>query len=202
MSIAVFLSPMIGTGTRADPFRAKYQRGDASIVRAGSIRFSRIDQALLLMDAAQSYLDTINADTGCIQLATPANIDNAITGPQRNAIETFLENNGIPGGWVATGNPRRQVLRGIAGMFLFAQRMEGRFGVGLKAKMVERGITLETQWKDFPQVLKDEFNEVRDDHKWSAATLGLSNTSTMREILLACGGQFQSVPITLAGLVI
>ena len=197
MSIALFLCPMIGTGTLTDPYRAKHTRGAD---RAGTLRFSRMDDALVLLDAPQAYLDSVAADPECVLLATTANADTAITVQQRNGIRTFLEKRGIPAQWVNDGDTRRQVLRGIAGMFLFAQRLEGRFGVGFRAKMAERGITLDTPWSDFPQALKDEFIAVRDSFGWDAQRLGLTNTSTMREILKVCGDQFQQERIIIAGI--
>jgi len=201
MAIALFLCPIVGTGTREDPKRGKYMRG-VGVIRAGSLRFSRVDHALVMIEAPQSYLDTVAVDPECRLLATPQTIDTPLTQGQVNGIKSFLELNGIPAQWLQAGETRRQALRGIAGMFLFAQRLEGRFGTGFRAKMAERGITLETQWQDFPQVLKDEFIVVRDLFGWDAQRLGLTNTSTMREILKVCGDQFQSARIEICGVVL
>jgi len=152
-----------------------------------------------MIDAPQAYLDAVAADSECRLLATPQTIDNALTQGQVNQVKSFLEANGIPAQWLQAGETRRQALRGIAGMFLFAQRLEGRFGTGFRAKMAERGITLGTQWQDFPRALKDEFVAVRDSFGWDAQRLGLTNTSTMREILKVCGDQFQGTPMFIAG---
>jgi len=201
MPVALFLCPMVGTGTREDPRRGKYQKG-AGVVRSGQLRFSRTDHAIVLIEAPQAYLDTVAADPECRLLATPQTIDTALTQGQVNQVKSFLEANGIPAQWLQAGETRRQALRGIAGMFLFAQRLEGRFGTGFRAKMAERGITLETQWQDFPQALKDEFIAVRDSFGWDAQRLGLTNTSTMREILKVCGDQFQGKRIEICGVVL
>ena len=187
---------MVGSGTREDPFRGKYQR-DGAVTRAGCLRFSRTDHAIVMIEAPQAYLDTVANDPECRLLATPATIDNALTQGQVNAVKSFLEANGIPGHWLAAGETRRQALRGIAGMFLFAQRLEGRFGTGLLAKAAQRGINLDSTWAEFPQALKDELLDVRDSFGWT--NLSVTNTSTMREILKVCGDQFQGTPMFIAG---
>lgn len=196
MPVEIFMVPMIGTGTRADPFRAKYS-DDSAVTNSGAIRSSRTSECLAMFDATQTYLNSIAAESDSLRVATEANIDNALTTNQANAAKAFVEARGIPGDFANQGDTRREVIRAIVGMFLFCQRMEGTFGAGFKQRAIALGITFDTQWNAFPQALQDEFIAVRDDFGWG--NLGLTNTSTLRQIMLAISEQFELEPIVIAG---
>ena len=196
MAIELFLGPMEGSGTITDPYRAKYTR-DASIVASGSIRYSHSSVGLVLINALQAYLDSVRGQSDVTSLATPANIDQTLTNGMVNAAKTLFEANGIPAGFVNIGDTRREVVRALAGLFLFSQRLEGRFGSGFWQLAQSRGIGLDSIWNGFPQALKDEFIAVRDEHGWD--NLGLTGLSTLREILTAVSNQFEGTPIVIAG---
>ncbi len=196
MAKALFLVPMVGAGTRQDPYRGKYT-SDASVVQSGTLRYSRADSAIIFLEAPQAYLDSVAAQPDATLLATPTTIDEAITVGQANAAKAIFEPLGIPGQFINAGDTRREVIRGVVGMFLFSQRMEGRFGEGFKKRASDRGITLDSVWSDFPQALKDEFIDIRDDFGWG--NLGLTNSSTLREILKAVSDQFEATPIFIGG---
>lgn len=196
MPVEIFMVPMIGTGTRADPFRPKYSN-DPAVSSSGAIRSSKADECIAMFNATQLYLDSVAAQTDTLRVATGANIDSTLTLAQANAAKTFLENRNIPGEFANQGDTRRQVIRGVVGMFLFCQRMEGKFGVGFKKRAIDAGITFSTQFVDFPQAVKDEFLAVRDDHGWD--NMGLTNASTLRQILIRVAQQFEKTPIVIAG---
>jgi len=199
MAVEVFLVPMVGDGTRADPFRGKYT-DDAQVTSAGCIRYSREDDAICMMEAPQAYLDTVAGQADATRLATESNLDAALTLAQANAAKTIFEAAFIPGQFINEGDTRREAIRGVVGMFLFSQRLEGRFGEGWKAKAQARGINLNSTWQDFPQALKDEFIAIRDDEGWTNAELGVTNASTLREILQAVSSQYEQTPIFIGGL--
>lgn len=196
MAREFFLVPMIGTGSRQDPYRAKY----SDLVDShGSIRYSRADHAIAMFDADQSVLDGIAAEADATRLATETNLDDTLTAGQANAAKTIFEAAFIPGQFINAGDTRREAIRGVVGMFLFSQRLEGRFGEGWRAKAQARGITLDSTWTEFPQVLKNEFLEIRDDHGWNNTDLNVSASSTLREILQAVSNQYEQTPIFIAG---
>lgn len=199
MAVELFLLPMIGTGTRADPRRPKYVR-DPAVVRRGSIRYSRISHAIAMIDASQAYLNSIAQQPDATRLATAANIDQVINASQANAAKAVFEDAFIPGQFINAGDTRRQVIRGLIGMFFFSQRMERRFGEGWKEKAQARGMALDSTWQEFPQALKNELIDVRDDHGWTNTELGVTNTSTLREILQAISQQFENTPMFIGGL--
>lgn len=196
MAREIFLVPMVGTGTKTDPFRAKYS-DDPAVTTSGSIRSAREGECIAMFDATQTYLDSIAAQSDSMRLATEANIDNALTANQANAAKTFVEARGIPGDFVNQGDTRREAIRAICGLFLFCQRAEGLLGVGFKQRAIQLGVTLATQWNSMPQELRDVFISVRDDHGWN--NLGLTGSSSLRQIMLAVSEQFENTPLFIGG---
>lgn len=208
MPVAAFLVPMIGSGAFTDPFRGKYGRGDPSIVRVAILRNGgNAHEAMMLIEAAQAWLDTIAADPDCQLLATAANIDDQLTALQVSNIQTFLEGRQIPADWLVAGETRRQALRGLAGMFMFSQRMRGAFGADWKQKLVAHGVTLATEWQALPVQFQNELLA-------TAASLHAAGfpgwgdveapapTVTLRAILRSMGNRFQGHRIELAGFVL
>jgi hypothetical protein len=193
----LFLVPMEGSGTRIDPVRGKYVR-DAQVTAAGCLRYSRADHAIVMIDATQSYLDSVAAQPDTTRLATEINLESVLTAGQANNVKTVFENLFIPDLFANAGDTRRKVIRGVIGMFLFSQRMEGRLGSGWKEKAQSRGVTLDSTWTSFPQVLKDEFVGVRDSFGWS--NLPVTGASTLREILKAISDQFTQTEFFIGGL--
>jgi hypothetical protein len=82
--------------------------------------------------------------------AIPANLDNTIASNQvRNTVRSFLESIGLPGNWVQTGTPWREIVRTICGMMIFGQRYDGS---GLDSVSFGTRITgnLAIQWQAVP----------------------------------------------------
>lgn len=208
MPVAAFLVPMVGTGTHADPFRGKYQRGATTLVRVAILRNGgNTHEALLLIEAEQAWLDTIDADPDCRLLATAANIDDPLTALQVSNIQTFLEGRQIPADWLVAGETRRQAMRGLSGMFMFSQRMRGAFGADWKQKLVAHGVTLATEWQALPVQFQTELLETAASMH-AAGFPGWGDvqapapTVTLRAILRSMGNRFQNHHIELAGFVL
>ena len=199
MAIELYLMPMaISTDPESLPTvrHGKYTHTDG-VTKSGCIRYGRTDDAIVLIQAAQTVLDTISANADVTLLATQSNIDVVLKNNQANTAKTIFEAAFIPNIFINAGDTRREVLRAVIGSFLFSQRMEGLFGESWKRKAQAAGVTLGTQWQDFPQALKDALIAVRDDFGWS--NLGITNTSTLREILKEISGQFSTMPFFIAG---
>lgn len=193
MPVNFFICPMIGDGTRIDPRRGKYQRG-VGVIRAGQLRFGRTEDAIVMIEADQAYLDTVAADPECQLICDESNIDTPLTAPQVTAIQNFLEARGVPADWLQVGETRRQTIRGIAGMFLFSQRMEGRYGMSWKQKAVAHGVTLASEWQVLPVGFQTELVESAQSFGWTDIT-GAAPTTTLRQILKSMGNRFQNTPI-------
>lgn len=200
MAIELFLVPMVGAGTKDDPYRAKYTR-DPQVIRSGAVRYSRTESAVALIEAPATYLTEVRGQSDVVSLATPSNIDNALTANQANAAKDLFEDRGIPAGFINAGDTRREAIRAVIGLFLFSQRLEGRYGSGFWDRAKSHGITLATVWADFPQSLKDEFLDVRDSFGWTG-NLGVTNSTTLREVMRILAEQFEDTPMYIAGVAI
>jgi hypothetical protein len=188
MPIEIFLVPMVGT----NPTKGKY-RDDPVCTRSATIRYARTDAvSLTLLDAPQAYLDSVAAQPDATRLATASNIDTTISAGLATTAKAVFEAAKIP-----QADTRRQVIRRVAGLFLFSQRMEGKFGEAWTKKMVNHGVTLDSTWISFPQALKDSFIALRDEKGWG--NLGITGASTMREILLTVTNQYASEPMFIGG---
>jgi hypothetical protein len=205
MPIEFFICPQVGAGTKADPIRAKYQQG-VGVVRAGQLRFTRGAgaESIVMIEADQTYLDNVAADSECTRIADESNMDTPLTAPQVSNIQNFLEARGIPADWLQVGETRRQAIRGVAGMFLFSQRMTGHLGQGWKARLVTHGVTLATEWQALPAQFRTELVEVWNTlavmlHLSQIVEADVSPTLTMRQVLKAMGNRLQNVPIFIGG---
>lgn len=200
MAIEIFLIPMVQFGTNflGQPhFGPKYVEDNANVTKFGVLRYSRITEAIVLVQAPAAELTSIRNNIDVASAATTANIDNTITTGQRNDMRSYLEAREVPAQWVNTGDTRREIIRGLAGIYMFAQRVEGRTGLGLKESFQSASITLDDTWLSLPQGTKTMLLETVADHGW--ANPGFTNTITVREILKFFSDQFEATPIELAG---
>jgi len=208
--LRVFLVPMIGTGTREDPHRAKYGR-DPVVVRAGAVRISRQDEAVLLIDAPQAYLDQVEAQPDVMVITTPANIDLSLTQGQVDAIKAALEARQIPAHWLNAGDTRRTVIRMVCHMAFLNQRLEGIFlrpfheqihawllgggmvGIGgvtapptnQQELRAQGQLLMALTFAELPTGVQQFLIDVRDRQGWTNQELGMTAQSTVREILRA-----------------
>ncbi len=198
MAIELFLMPSTGTGTRDDPYRLKYS-DEPGVIRSGSIRYQENDVVVAMIEAPQATLDVIAGYSDATRLATENNLETTVTAGNVTTVRSIFEAAFIPNVFINVGDTRREVIRGVIGMFLFSQRMEGALGEGWKKKAQDAGVTLASKWSQFPTVLKNALITVRDDFGWSTEQLGVNNQSTMREILKAVSDQFEGNPVYISG---
>jgi len=199
----VFLLPTIITDPATDKFKGKWRAKyvDATgIVGHACLCCSRNDWRLVMVEGPQAVLDAIAANTDATRLATEANLNSPVTVSQANVGKVIFEGMGIPHTFFMAGDTRKQILRKIGGYFMFSRRMEGKFGSGWKARAVGHGVTLDSTWNTFPQVLKDELVAIRDDKGWG--NLGITGSSTTREILHLISAKYSGVDMNLNGVTI
>lgn len=205
MAIEIFLVPMESVPHSDFPAHTEV-RGkhtdlslDPGMVRSGTLRYSNGSHGVAMIEADQTYLDTVAADPDVTRLATSQNLDEVLTAGQANAVKTIFEGAFIPGQFINAGDTRRQVIRGLVGMFLFSQRMSGRLGDGWKERAQARGMTLDSTWAEFPVALQSELIDVRNSFGWTNVDLGVNASSTMRDILQAVSQRFENAPIVICG---
>ena len=189
MAIELFLVPMEGTGTEEDPIRAKYAL-DPQVSRQGTIRFSRVDHAVVMLDATQDYLDAVRSQSDAISLSAESDLDTVLTGRERNTLRDWLEARGIPGLWLQ-GETKRGVIRGLIGMFLISQRMEGKFGQGIRTRLSG----LDTDWDAMPQASRTELMSIAEDLRLPNP----SRTAPLRDVLKSMGDGMQKERYFLCG---
>ena len=202
MAIELFLLPMAqidrGWGPRWD---IKYIDTITPTGPSGMIRYQPNEadsDVIALIEASQSDLNSVASQLDVTRLATRDNLDTPINAGQATAAKAIFEAAFIPGLFINAGDTRREVIRGVVGMFLFSQRMTGRFGTGWRKRAQDLGITFASTWTTFPQALKDEFIDVRDSFGWEG-NLGITGTSTLRDIMKVVSDQFEDTPIFIAG---
>lgn len=199
MALALFLVPMVGTGaTKRDAHHPKYTHAP-EVQRYASLGYGPQEVAIAAIQAPQSYLDTVAAQPDATLMATPATIDDTLTAGQVATIKAIFEATFLPDSFVAVGDTRRQVIRTVLGLFAFSIRMHARLGDSWKKKAQDRGMTLSSRWNQFPQALKDEFQAIIETYGWTPGELGVTNQSTMREILRAIADQFAARPFAFNG---
>lgn len=187
----IFLIPMVqvklnplGMPHMAPKYVWQYLQDNAatdSSIRYGLKRYTRMDEAVVGVTTPQAALDSFAAQPDVFRIASISTLDNTITGNQRNQIRAWLEAREIPGLWINTGDTRRKFIRGLIGMFLFAQKVEGRTGKGLKQTFQDAGVTLDTEWRNLPQSAKDVFLETATSLGFPAPNL--PNTTPVRDIM-------------------
>jgi hypothetical protein len=216
MAVELFVVPMIGDGTRAVPYRARYS-ADPAVVRHGCIRYSKQDDCIVLLDAPQAYLDGVAAQPDAVRICTEAQLDNVLTAPQRTAVGNALEAREIPAGWLNAGDTWRVVIRTVCHIFFVNQRLEGTFAAPIHNQIetwlragglaqvagfeseppastpvlvrAQGRITLGLTFSQLPTAAQNYLLQVRDRQGWTNNELGLTAASTVRQIITAMGRQ-------------
>lgn len=141
-------------------------------------------------DAATDAAVTANVDTKRL----PDNLDSNPNAAAVTAIQTFLENNNIPAGWVTTAMTWRTIVRDVVSMFLFVQRYQGIGG----PSVFSGGVTLNSTFASLPLAVRTALQQAAAAQNFD--TSSLSAASTLRQILRAMGLQWGAQPILIGGL--
>lgn len=151
-----------------------------------------------LMPVAIAWADVTNAQHNALTAngdvrAVPLNLDAPISAGAVVATRAVLEALDIPGNWVTTADTWRGILRATAGLFLFAQRVHGKFGVTL----LPDGYTLATTWSELPQGAKTILLETALE--LAIDTSGATANTTLRQIYKALADAWGELPIVIGG---
>ena len=197
MAIRYYILPMIQVGPFRIPKYFAHARSGTTGVTAASL--SMIDYELMPVGIVAA--DVTNPQHNSIAAnpdvrAVPANIDNTVGAGNVVDVRAFLEGLSIPGNWVTGGDTWRQVLRGTAGFFMFAQRVYGRFGVML----LDNGLTLNTQWSELPQGAKTILIETAAELELD--TSAATGSTTLRQIFRVFGNAMGERPTSIGGTIL
>ena len=151
-------------------------------VEAAYMSFGNEGTMLVCADADAATHATFAALPRVTQL--PADLDQNLTAGQVTAVRNYLEARNIPAHWINTSRTVREVLRGVAGIFQFAQLYFGLHNLTL----FRGGATLETQLNQLPIVERNRLTEAAAAANLS--TSGITLSSTLRQVLNTFGSQW------------
>jgi hypothetical protein len=158
-----------------------------------SVRWQMVDfgfepTALVAADVTTAQNTSLAAQSDVTVI--PANIDNTL-GANVATVQSKLEALNIPADNLVAGATYRQVLRGVIGIFLIAQR----FSAMQNGRLFPPGITLSTTLGDLSQATRQKLIDAADQLRYDRS--GLDLTSTLRQVLKQIANQ-QS-PTTMLG---
>jgi len=189
----LYVVAVIGAGTEQDDRRGKYTDLATS--------FSCTDYGfqpvmICAMDVSGANDTFINAQSDATRL--PDNLDSTISAGALTVVQNALENRNIPAGWVTAGLTYRELLRTVDGFFAFMQRYLGV--TGKKLPVFGGSVTLNTQFNDLSQTLKNELASTAQS--LGLDTSQLSGTNTLRQILKNIADQWGQRSFVLGGITI
>lgn len=156
MPVEFFSVPILPVteGFGATRFKVKYW-DDVAVASQGSIRYSWDASCLLMLNATQTYLDFVAAQSDVYRFCAFDDLTEQIGGPASVAISNWLEPLGIPTQWVNANSSYREVLRGIVGMFEFTMVHERQNQRGFFPHLEAEGFDLNTRWQNLSQPFRD-----------------------------------------------
>lgn len=167
-----YLVPIIGTGTDDDPLVPKYIAAADKAYNA--MDYGLRETMLVSVDVTGAEHTQLSGQPDVISV--PADIDQEVGGAT-GAVSSALETLRLPANWVQSTHTYREILRIVAGVFQFAQRMSGLTGQHIH----DSGVTLNTAFENMPGVLRTALIDTANDleYDWS----GTTGAITLREIL-------------------
>lgn len=124
-------------------------------------------------------------------LAAPINLGNNLTAGAVTTVKNFLESINIPANWVSTASNYAQILKVVAGLFQFMQRLHTLH----PNRLFQPGTTLATTFGELP--LDTQTALIDAGNSFGYNTGALSQTTTLRVILKYLADQWANTPITL-----
>jgi hypothetical protein len=189
-----YLVPVIGTGANhIDGRRPKY------LDTLGATRWNAMDygaEPVMLVfaevTAIQDALLTANADV----FALPVNLDANLTGAEVTTVRTILEALNIPASnWVTTSVTWRQLLRTVAQMMQFLQRLNAVQG---NMRPFGGTITLTTRWNQLNAAQQSVLRQAASSMGFS--TTALAGSNNFRAMLKAMADQWGDKPVVMGGI--
>lgn len=181
MATRLYIVPKIGTGGMDDAYRPKYF-SDLTGVSWNAMDYGREPHFLVSSDLTTDQHTALVANTDVIAL--PVNLD-AQVGTNRDAVVNALEALSIPSGWVTTTMTYRRILKIVAAIMQFAQRLHGHANL----RVFGSGVTLSTKFNQLPANVRTKLIETAQSMNFD--TSSLSGTSTVRQILKEMADQWR-----------
>jgi hypothetical protein len=154
--------------------------------------YGLIDACLVAADVTQEQHEALVAEIDVV--AAPVDIDQDISELAIPEIQTVLEALRIPSQWVTTDYTYRDLLRMVAGLFMFAQRHHGLWNEPL----IDNVAQLDVQWNQIPLDRRQRVVDTADSFGYEYGDI--TGTWTVRQILRYLAVQWSDTPVHFGGL--
>lgn len=188
MAIRYYILPTTATVVNGRTIRVPQYLDAAGVTSRSSIYFGDRPRCICAADVTNGQHTSLMANADV--LAAPANLDNVLTAQVANTAQTQLEALNIPAQWIAAGLTWRQVVKRLAGMFDFCQRVQGRH-------QLLNGVGLNDTVGDIPQGVRQALADAADDLGLDRSDITLA--TTIREALRLMGLRRSAATIFLRG---
>jgi len=195
MAWHLYLVPVIGDGTKADPRRPKY------VAALSGVDWAAMDygfQPVMLVAAnVDDATDTTATNQADVQ-RLPDNLDQQIGAAALSIVQNALETRNLPAGWVTNTMTYRELLRTLGGFFAFLQRYS--VVANTTGLVIGGTVNLNTQFNQLPQAVRTNLQDTATSLGLSSA--GITGTSTIRVILKNIADQWGQKPIIVGAITI
>jgi hypothetical protein len=186
----LYLIPLTGVGTRADPRRPKYVE-EASL-SYGAMDYGKIGEAFVAADVtnAQHTALAANADVA----ALPTNLNTTVGTSNLAAVQNQLEAHSLPGTWITSTTTYRAIARKVAGLFQMAQRHHALHDETLIPSAASLGLT----WGEIAADRRTRVQATAADLGYTLT--GITDGTSVRQVLGTLADQWGVRAFTLGGL--
>jgi len=188
-----YVVPVIGTGAdHTDGRRPKHFDSLGAPWNAMDYGAEPVMLVRAEVTAAQDATLTNNADV----FALPVNLDTTLTAAEVTSARTVLEALNIPASnWVTTAVTWRQLLRTVAQMMQFFQRLNAVQG---NTRLFGGTITLTTRWNQLNVAQQSALSQAASSMGFS--TTALTGSSNFRAMLKVMADQWGNRPVVMGGM--
>jgi hypothetical protein len=192
MTCRLFIVPAVLLGIPPrESWKAKYFQDGQLVLDppASAMDYGGEAVRLVAAEVTAEQVTWLSAQSDVLVL--PADLSATLTSGQVTAARAALEGLNIPGNWITTSMTWETVLRAVAGLFQFAQKLQSVTG----GRRLWRGGALTTRWNQLPVELQQDILD-------TCAALGydtafIVGTTTLRVLLRNLGQQWGSKPLLL-----
>lgn len=192
MTLRYYLMPLEQIGTGRGPKYLAWRNDPTGLNVPWSLfDYGLINTCLVAADVTTQQHNSLIANSDVT--AIPQNIDGNITAGALSSVRAALETLRIPGNWVTTGHTYRDLMRMVAGLFMFAQRLQGISG----RIIFPDNINLDNTWGDIPVDWRQDLQATADSLGYDYSQV--TTNTPIRTILKSLADQWGNQPFYIGG---